>query len=125
MGVWGEEWRGGGGLPWGNGGTGRTLLHTQSTLLHLPHLTPPWPARMQIVGNAKTAGYEQLVRRMLALPSRPAVVMLQTMVPGAAADPEAKKELWKPFHVTQEDVNGAIAQYYDVQWLSFRDATYR
>lgn len=80
----------------------------------------------QIVGNPKTAGYEQLVRRMLSLPSRPAVIMMQTMRWGAAADPKvAKADLWKPFHLTLEDVYGAMSQYYDIQWLSFRDATYR
>ena len=31
---------------------------------------------------------------------------------------------WRPFHLTPEDLYGALAQYYDVQWLSLRTATY-
>jgi len=54
---------------------------------------------------------------MLSLPSKPAVVMMQTMVDGAAVDPKQDANLWKPFHVTQEDVYGALAQYYDLQVL--------
>ncbi len=79
----------------------------------------------QIVGNVKTAGYERLIRRMLNLTNKPAIIMMQTMAPGLAADPSDKNGAWKPFHITQEDVLGALSQYYDVQWMSFRDATYR
>jgi hypothetical protein len=32
---------------------------------------------------------------------------------------------WKPFPQTVEDLYGAVAQYYDAQWLSFRTALYR
>lgn len=32
---------------------------------------------------------------------------------------------WRPFHSTPEDIYGAVAQYYDLQWVSFRTATYR
>jgi hypothetical protein len=31
----------------------------------------------------------------------------------------------KEFHLTPEDMYGALAQYYDVQWLSLRDAFWR
>ncbi|GAX74670.1 hypothetical protein CEUSTIGMA_g2118.t1 [Chlamydomonas eustigma] len=77
----------------------------------------------QILQNSRTRGYELLIRQLLMLPGRPAVIMMQTMVPGAAA--EDKHPGKKAFHITQEDVYGALSQYYDVQWLSFRDATYR
>jgi hypothetical protein len=30
-----------------------------------------------------------------------------------------------PFYATLEDVYGAQAQYYDLPWLSFRDAMWR
>ena len=32
---------------------------------------------------------------------------------------------WIPFHRTMEDLYGALAQYYDVQYLSLRTAVYR
>jgi hypothetical protein len=32
---------------------------------------------------------------------------------------------WAPFHHTIEDVYGVLAQYYDLQWLSLRNAAYR
>jgi hypothetical protein len=34
-------------------------------------------------------------------------------------------EQQKDFHLTPEDMYGALAQYYDVQWLSLRDAFWR
>lgn len=30
-----------------------------------------------------------------------------------------------PFHATLEDIYGAQAQYYDLPWLSFRNAMWR
>mmetsp|Transcript_3873 Transcript_3873/g.8308 ORF Transcript_3873/g.8308 Transcript_3873/m.8308 type:complete len:495 (-) Transcript_3873:846-2330(-) len=76
-----------------------------------------------ISNNPKTREYERLVRRVLGLPSRPAMVMMQVYSHGNAF-PNTHHE-WKPFHDGIEDVYGSLAQYYDVQWLSFRGATYR
>jgi len=76
-----------------------------------------------ISNNPKTREYERLVRRVLGLPSRPAMVMMQVYSHGNAF-PKTDIE-WKPFHDGLEDVYGSLAQYYDVQWLSFRGATYR
>lgn len=64
------------------------------------------------------AGYERLLRRLLALPGRPAVVLVQTMPKGAmyAASAAGKRG----FLDTREDAYGALAQYYDLPWLSVR-----
>lgn len=44
---------------------------------------------------------------------------LQVPPDGMARDPATR-----PFHHTLEDVYGAVAQYYDVQYLSLRTAVW-
>mmetsp|Transcript_14450 Transcript_14450/g.42117 ORF Transcript_14450/g.42117 Transcript_14450/m.42117 type:complete len:511 (-) Transcript_14450:435-1967(-) len=75
----------------------------------------------QIVDNDAVINYERLVRRVLALRKRPAMVLLQTFVHGQMKD-QGKGGL--PFHATAEDLYGALAQYYDVPWLSFRNTVW-
>jgi len=71
------------------------------------------------LGSRKAKVYEKLVRRALGKPHRPAVVMLQAMPDGVTKDPYPEG-----FYKTVEDVYGALAQYYDVPWLSLRTAVY-
>ncbi|KXZ51888.1 hypothetical protein GPECTOR_11g322 [Gonium pectorale] len=73
---------------------------------------------------------ERLLRRLLALPRRPAVVMLHSTPVGLANYPlnhpkHPKGAPYRPFLMTSEDLQGALAQYYDVQYLSLRTALYR
>ncbi|GIM03448.1 hypothetical protein Vretimale_8227 [Volvox reticuliferus] len=84
----------------------------------------------ETIVNPQVQGMERLIRRILALPKRPAVVLLQTPSHGMAAYPvdhpkHAPGMEHKLFYTTLEDVEGAVAQYYDVQMLSLRTALYR
>ncbi|KAG2496419.1 hypothetical protein HYH03_005645 [Edaphochlamys debaryana] len=76
---------------------------------------------------------ERLVRRIMALPSKPAVVLMQVPTLGMAGyPPEHPKFQTEPggrwwyarFWQTSEDAQSAIAHYYDAQYLSLRTATY-
>lgn len=51
------------------------------------------------------------------------MIMMQTFSHGTSF-PQGHAS-WTPFHDGIEDVYGALAHYYDVQWLSLRDTTYR
>ncbi|KAG2493912.1 hypothetical protein HYH03_007848 [Edaphochlamys debaryana] len=81
--------------------------------------------------NRVVADTERLVRRILDLPGKPAVVFMHVPTHGMAAyeprDPNniGGTEPYKPFYMTAEDAEGALAHYYDVQYLSLRTATYR
>lgn len=61
--------------------------------------------------------------RILSLPGRPCFVFMQTFTHGQTF-PTTSNE-YKPFHHGIEDVYGALALFYDLPWLSMRDATYR
>jgi hypothetical protein len=74
--------------------------------------------------------YERLVRRALRMKRQPAVVMVQVLSHGQALERGAVGipgggDEYRPFYATLEDVYSGIAAYYDLQALSFRDATYR
>jgi hypothetical protein len=76
-----------------------------------------------IVGNINVQETERLIRRVLSLPGRPAFVFMQTFTHGMTfpfGHPDHR-----PFHEGIEDVYGALAFFYDLPWLSMRDATYR
>ena len=75
-----------------------------------------------IVGNINVQETERLIRRILSLPGRPAFVFMQTFTHGMTY-PLGHNE-YRPFHEGIEDVYGALAQFYDLPWLSMRDATY-
>ncbi|EFJ46870.1 hypothetical protein VOLCADRAFT_92614 [Volvox carteri f. nagariensis] len=81
------------------------------------------------VENDRVRDMERLVRRLLALPRRPAVVLMHSPTHGMASYPPGHPrhpgDIYKRFYETLEDVDGAIAQYYDVQMLSVRTALYR
>jgi len=73
--------------------------------------------------NTRTRSYERLMRRLLGLQHRPALVLLQMPSDGSlrpASDPDHI-----PFHMSNEDLYAALAQYYDAPYLSFRTATHR
>ncbi|GIL53666.1 hypothetical protein Vafri_9308 [Volvox africanus] len=59
---------------------------------------------------------EQLVRRLMKLQNQPAVVFLQV--------PHVWPKYVHPFHHTSEDVEGALAAYYDVQTVSLRTSMF-
>lgn len=67
------------------------------------------------VHNGRVAAVERLLRRLLALPRAPAVVLMQLPSRGQAF--KRGEEGWRRFHVTPEDQYGALALYYDVPWL--------
>lgn len=101
-----------------------------------PTLPPPPthknnPPKQQYAANdgpdryddVKPKVYERLVRKIMQKPRRPAVVMLQLMPKGMAFGPGNREKA--PFAATLEDMYGALAQYYDAPWLSFRNAAWR
>jgi hypothetical protein len=67
------------------------------------------------VNNTYVQAFERLVRKLLNLPESPAVVVTNFLHAGASS---SKGGL--PFHHTNEDHYGVIAQYYQLPWLSFR-----
>ncbi|KAG2485763.1 hypothetical protein HYH03_015477 [Edaphochlamys debaryana] len=64
---------------------------------------------------------ERLIRRLLRLPGRPAVVLMQTPFRHMTVETPDRR----PFHETMEEAEGALALYYDVQTLSLRAALWR
>jgi hypothetical protein len=62
--------------------------------------------------------FERLLRKLLARPGAPAVVLMQAL----ATDIVKARQ---PFHMTVEDHYGVLAQYFGVGWLSMRDACFR
>ncbi|GIL60750.1 hypothetical protein Vafri_15279 [Volvox africanus] len=59
---------------------------------------------------------EQLLRRLLSLPRQPAVVLMQV--------PHVWPHVVHPFFYTAEDLEGALASYYDVSSLSMRTSMF-
>ncbi|GIM07262.1 hypothetical protein Vretimale_11457, partial [Volvox reticuliferus] len=76
-----------------------------------------------IVDNDSTKPMERLLRRLLALPGKPAVIMMQVPMYGIAMEPDNPQH--REFYFTNEDVDAALAHYYDVPYLSLRTALYR
>ncbi|GLC64570.1 hypothetical protein PLESTF_000180000 [Pleodorina starrii] len=84
----------------------------------------------KLVDNRIVKDAERLVRRLLDLPQRPAVVFMHSPPCGLANYPKdhpknPNKMTHRLFPMTSEDLQGAISQYYDVQYLSLRTALYR
>ncbi len=75
------------------------------------------------IDNPRSREYERLLRRVLSLPRRPPMVMMQTMSHGVPFPRD--KVGRKAFNDGIEDVYGALSRYYDLPWLSLRAATYR
>lgn len=77
-----------------------------------------------LTGNKRMQVMERLVRRILAKPRAPAVVLMQLLhhFPEVKAP---KPQLYHPYYRTQEDLYGTVVKYYDQAWLSLRDATWR
>jgi hypothetical protein len=67
--------------------------------------------------------YERLLRKLLLKKNSPAVVLVQLMPKGMAFASDHKFKA--AFPNTLEDIYGAQAQYYDLPWLSFRNALWR
>ncbi|KXZ51884.1 hypothetical protein GPECTOR_11g319 [Gonium pectorale] len=83
-----------------------------------------------LFGNRVVMDTERLLRRILALPHQPAVVMMHVPLHGMASYPSGhpknpNNDIYLNFYQTTEDAQGALAQYYDVQYLSLRTALYR
>ncbi|KAG2425211.1 hypothetical protein HYH02_015038 [Chlamydomonas schloesseri] len=79
--------------------------------------------------NSIVLDMERLIRRILELPSRPAVVLMHVPTLGMAQYPHhhpknPNREAWVGYYATSEDALGAVNQYYDVQSLSLRSAMY-
>lgn len=62
--------------------------------------------------------------RPARLPMHPRPPRLLQVLTHGQAFPESHRD-WVPFHQTNEEIYGALAQYYDAGWLSLRDAVYR
>ncbi|KAG2433670.1 hypothetical protein HXX76_008041 [Chlamydomonas incerta] len=82
-----------------------------------------------LYGNTVVLDMERLVRRILQLPGRPAVVLMHVPTQGMAQYPPGhpknpKNELHRPYYQTTEDALTAVHSYYDVQSLSLRNALY-
>ena len=54
--------------------------------------------------------------------NKPALVMMQVLSYGQAFDPNSTS--WREYTATSEDLLGALAQYYDAQWLSLRNVAW-
>jgi hypothetical protein len=67
--------------------------------------------------------YERLLRKILQKKNAPAVVLVQLMPKGMAFGPGNAEKV--PFSSTLEDIYGSQAQFYDLPWLSFRNAMWR
>ncbi|KAG2493913.1 hypothetical protein HYH03_007849 [Edaphochlamys debaryana] len=83
-----------------------------------------------LFGNKVVINMERLVRRVMALPGKPAVVFMQIPTHGMGSYPRdhpkyIKDDAYRPFYEAAEDAEGALAQYYDLQYLSLRTALYR
>lgn len=48
----------------------------------------------------------------------------QVLTQGPGYDPSDSSQ-FRPYHVSLEDLYGALPQYYDMAWLSLRTATWR
>ncbi|GIL60967.1 hypothetical protein Vafri_15762 [Volvox africanus] len=70
----------------------------------------------RIKNNGAVRWVEQLVRRLMDLPGQPAVVLVQV--------PHVHLSYFDPFFRTSEDLEGAVAAYYDIPTVSLRDALY-
>ncbi|GIL89358.1 hypothetical protein Vretifemale_17181 [Volvox reticuliferus] len=70
----------------------------------------------KVILNGLVGGHEQLLRRLLDLPGRPAVVLVHV--------PYLRRTSFSPFPITSEDVLGALAAYYDLPAVSLRNALY-
>lgn len=84
----------------------------------------------RVLRNRVVMDTERLVRRILALPSRPAVVLMHVPTFGMASYPmghpkNPDNDAYRSFYETSEDVQVSICQYYDVQYTSLRTAMYR
>ncbi|GIL89726.1 hypothetical protein Vretimale_16617 [Volvox reticuliferus] len=69
-----------------------------------------------LVGNRIVKTMEQLVRRIMGLPRRPAVVLVQL--------PHLFGDIFEPFFHTSDDLEGALSGYYDIPSISLRNALY-
>jgi hypothetical protein len=67
--------------------------------------------------------YERLLRKLLQHKNQPAVVLMQLMPKGMAFGQGNREKV--PFMGTLEDIYGAQAQYYDLPWVSWRNAMWR
>ncbi|GLC64085.1 hypothetical protein PLESTF_000116500 [Pleodorina starrii] len=74
-----------------------------------------------VFNNEIVAVMERLIRKLLDLPGHPAVVLMQVLPPGMATRGYLGAV---GFQHTLEDLEGSLAQYYDVQYLSLRTAVY-
>ena len=76
--------------------------------------------------NPKARSFERFIRKILAHPKAPAVVLMQMLVSEMAYPPEGMGGKSKRgFFATPEDTYYNLAQYYDIPALSFRDAVYQ
>jgi len=72
------------------------------------------------VSNPRVRVMERLVRRLLSKPHYPAIMFMQVPSHGQAF--RRDKGDFRGFHITPEDQYGALALYYDLHWLSMRQA---
>ncbi|GFR51942.1 hypothetical protein Agub_g14463 [Astrephomene gubernaculifera] len=71
----------------------------------------------RLINNQVVMNMERLIRRILNFPRRPAVVLMQVAIVGDHMETA-------PFYRTSEDLEGALAAFYDASYLSMRNALY-
>ncbi|KAG2491956.1 hypothetical protein HYH03_009688 [Edaphochlamys debaryana] len=74
------------------------------------------------VYNPVVRDMERLLRRVLSMRSKPAVIMVKVPTPGIQDFPAPESRLYTN---TTEDLEGALSSYYDVPTVSLRNSAYQ
>ncbi|KAG1667238.1 hypothetical protein FOA52_009803 [Chlamydomonas sp. UWO 241] len=86
-------------------------------------LNDGFDAGNRMIKNSKVMDVERLARRILKMPSSPALVYMQLPSHGLAMD--QGRDGYHSFAMTTEDLYNSVPQYYDAGVLSLRTAMYR
>eukprot|EP00798_Chlamydomonas_sp_ICE-L_P013443 gene13443-19301_t len=73
--------------------------------------------------NTMVKSFERLIRKVVKQDSHPVVILYEYLATGHGQDQNST--LKRPFHFTAEDMYGALAQYYELPWISFRTALWQ
>ena len=99
----------------------RQMVDDSVDLLFVEYVTNDF-AIDSMFKNPNMQAYERLLRKILKRPSHPAVVLLQ--FPTWGQQFPSNSSFRKHFHESAEDQYGTMSHYYDLPWLSYRNAVY-